>query len=331
MRFASASCAELLWRAERGCELPERGARGYELPERSARGYELLERVPRAYELLERGARAWSLESLELVAVINFEIRDRRPMSKNAHDHADAAPTDASSVERSNLVYHEAQDRMSLLPNYYAWICSHFRDHLSGTVLELGCGAGFVIRNYIERVDRVIGVDINDTLLERLERSYPPGKMKTHRVDLRGDWHEIDGVTADVVVALDVVEHFDDDAAFVEKLAKHVKPGGRVVLKVPAQSKLYNEMDKASGHYRRYDDDQLARLMEAQGFKTLSLRHMNPAGAWGYRFKKQKQTNFSKTFSPGKLRAVNMAIPVLALLDKVPGLKGLSLVGVFGK
>ena len=69
--------------------------------------------------------------------------------------------------------------------------------------------------------------------------------------------------------------------------------------------------------------------MESHGFRTLALRHMNPAGAWGYRLKKQKQTNFSKTFSPGKLRLVNALIPALALLDHVPGLKGLSLVGVF--
>ena len=62
---------------------------------------------------------------------------------------------------------------------------------------------------------------------------------------------------------------------------------------------------------------------------TLSLRHMNPAGAWSYRFKKEKKTNFSRTFSPGKLRVVNTLMPVLALLDHVPGLKGLSLIGVF--
>jgi SAM-dependent methyltransferase len=243
----------------------------------------------------------------------------------------DPAAGSNAPVERSNLVYHEAQDRMALLPNYYSWICSHFRDHLHGTVLELGCGAGFVVRNYIDRVERVIGVDINRPLLERLERSYPPGKMRALCVDLRGDWPELAGLQADVIVALDVVEHFEDDRAFIDKLARHLRPGGKVVLKVPAQSRLYNEMDKASGHYRRYDGQQLVDLMRAAGFETLSMRHMNPAGAWGYRFKKQKQTNFSKTFSPGKLKAVNAAIPLLALLDHVPGLKGLSLVGVFAR
>jgi SAM-dependent methyltransferase len=226
-------------------------------------------------------------------------------------------------------LYHEAQDRMALLPNYYAWIARHFLDHVSGSVLELGSGAGHVMQNYIARVSNVVAVDLDAELLARLERSHPPGKVRAVQVDLRGDWHEIDGVRADCVIALDVVEHFQDDARFVELVRKHLKPGGKAIVKVPAQSKLYNAMDEASGHFRRYDDDDLRTLMERQGFRTLSLRHMNPAGAWGYRFKKEKRTNFSRTFSPGKLRAVNSIIPLLALLDRVPGLKGLSLVGVF--
>lgn len=244
-------------------------------------------------------------------------------------EEAHGGSRDRSRADAANRVYHEAQDRMSLLPNYYAWICSHFAEHLSGSVLELGCGAGFVIRNYIGRVDSVFGVDLNPELLARLEAQYPGGKVRTACVDLRGDWHELGGLRADVIIALDVVEHFEDDGAFVEKLVRHLAPGGKVVLKVPAQSRLYNAMDEASGHFRRYDAEPLARLMQAHGFRTLALRHMNPAGAWGYRFKKQKQTNFSKTFSPGKLKLVNAVIPALALLDHVPGLKGLSLVGVF--
>ena len=238
-------------------------------------------------------------------------------------------PANASSRERSNLIYHEAQDRMALLPNYYAWICSHFRNQLSGEVLELGCGAGFVIKNYIEQVERVFGVDINPELLARLEASYPPGKIRTACVDLRGDWHELGDARFDAVIALDVVEHFEDDGVFIRKLASRLEPRGKAIIKVPAQSKLYGSMDEASGHWRRYDAEQLEALMRAQGFRTLSLRSMNPIGAWGYRLKKEKKTNFSKTFSPGTLRVVNALIPALALLDHLPGFKGLSLVGVF--
>jgi len=231
--------------------------------------------------------------------------------------------------EQSNLVYHEAQDRMALLPNYYAWIAGHFAGEMHGTVLELGSGAGFVMRNYIERVDSVVAVDINAELLARLVASYPPGKVRAQCVDLRGDWHELDGVAVDCIIALDVVEHFQDDGAFVAKMKRHLKPGGKVVVKVPAQSRLYNAMDEASGHFRRYDDADLRALMARHGFREVALRHMNPVGAWGYRMKKAKKTNFSKTFSPAKLKAVNSVIPLLAWFDHVPGLKGLSLIGTF--
>lgn len=225
--------------------------------------------------------------------------------------------------------FHETQDRMAYLPNYYAWICSRFRDHLSGRVLELGCGAGFVLRNYVDRVERVVAVDVDPGLLERLAAAYPPDKVRTLRVDLGGDWRELEGVEADVIVALDVLEHFRDDAAFVRKLRRHLAPGGKVVLKVPAQSRLFGEIDRASGHFRRYDEEQLHALMEAQGFRTLALRPMNPAGAWGYRLKRGRHASYSQTFSPAKLKLVNALIPALSLLDRVPGLKGLSLVGVF--
>jgi SAM-dependent methyltransferase len=235
-----------------------------------------------------------------------------------------------SKLDRPNLVYHEAQDRMALLPNYYGWIAARFARFLPrGVVLELGCGAGFVLRHYVERVERVVAVDVNDELLARLGQEYSRARVEPRQVDLRGDWHEIADVQADAVIALDVLEHFQDDAAFVRKVRARLKPGGRAIVKVPSQSALYGPMDQASGHYRRYDDAPLCELFEREGFTTLSVRPMNPAGAWGYRRKRAQSTNYSKSISPAKLKVINTLMPVLAILDHVPGLKGLSLVGVF--
>lgn len=239
------------------------------------------------------------------------------------------ASTLGDARDDANLGYVAAQDRMALLPNYYRWIARRFADHVSGTVLELGCGAGMVVAHYVERARRVIGVDVDPELVRRLEAQHPDGKVQGRVADLRGDWKELADVRADVVVALDVLEHFSDDGAFVDKARALLAPGGKLVLKVPAQSALFGPMDEASGHYRRYDEETLSALLDAHGFETLALRHMNPLGAWAYKRKRDKRTNFSRSVSPVKLRVANALMPLFAALDHVPGLAGLSLIGVF--
>jgi len=257
--------------------------------------------------------------------VIDFAGRERPRMPSEKREE----PRPAAHGPGAETFFQGTQDRMALLPNYYRWIAKGFRDRISGTVLELGCGGGLVLRHYADRVDRVIAVDLESGLLDRIAREWPPQKVETRRVNLLGDWNEIADVRADAIVALDVLEHFEDDLAFVLKLKRLLRPAGRVVLKVPAQPRLYGDIDRTSGHFRRYDDPGLCALMERAGFHALALRPMNPVGAWGYRLKKGERSSYSQTFSPAKLRIVNALIPALAWIDRVPGLKGLSLVGVF--
>ena len=61
-------------------------------------------------------------------------------------------------------------------------------------------------------------------------------------------------------------------------------------LKVPAQSSLFSRLDRASGHFRRYDEKDLGALMKAAGYETVSLKKINPVGALIYRLKSGKNT-----------------------------------------
>ena len=54
---------------------------------------------------------------------------------------------------------------------------------------------------------------------------------------------------------------------------------------------IEGELDPVSRHYFR-------ELMERAGFRTVTLRHMNPAGAWGYSFKRGNRSSYSQTISP---------------------------------
>ena len=121
------------------------------------------------------------------------------------------------------------------------------------------------------------------------------------------------------------------EKAVAEKARKLLKPNGHLLVKVPAQSALFSSLDRASGHFRRYDEKQLQTLMEAAGYETVSLKKINPIGALVYRLKSGKNTNFSRTFSTRQLHLINALLPLLRYFDGLPLLGGLSLAGVFRK
>lgn len=237
----------------------------------------------------------------------------------------------ATDRESFNQAYQLAQDRMMLLPNYYAWIYSYFSEYISGSVVELGVGAGFMVQQYIDSADRVIAVDYNQKLLELLLLHFPTEKVVPLQIDLKGKWDLLYEMAADVVLAFDVLEHFEDEDDFINKAHHILKSNGKLIIKVPAQSSLFCDMDIASGHFRRYDEAPLFDLMMRNGFRTIHQRYINPVGALAYRLKKKKHKNFSRSVSPYTLRLANVLIPALRLVDRIPHKIGLSLIGIYEK
>jgi SAM-dependent methyltransferase len=219
---------------------------------------------------------------------------------------------------------------MELLPNYYEWIYGKFRRYLRGDVMELGCGSGIGISTYLDQADRVYAVDYNEELVRRVGERFPSPKVIPVQADLLGDW-KFAPAEVDAVTMMDVLEHFADDRAVAAKARDLLKPNGHLLVKVPAQTALFSSLDSASGHFRRYDPDGLRNLLESVGLETVSLRKMNPVGAVAYRMKNGKTTNFSRTFTHGQLRLINLSLPVLSWFDHLPWLDGLSLAGVFRK
>jgi 2-polyprenyl-3-methyl-5-hydroxy-6-metoxy-1,4-benzoquinol methylase len=220
---------------------------------------------------------------------------------------------------------------MELLPNYYSWTYGIFKEYIKGIVVELGCGAGMGIATYIDNAEKVYAVDHDDELLRRVDERFANGKVEAVSSDLLGDWRELSRVSADVVIMMDVVEHFEDDVSILENSAALVGGVGFLIVKVPAQRRLYSEMDRASGHYRRYDASDLVHLAHTAGLGVKALKTINPLGGLLYRFRNHARTNLSRTFSSGQLRLLNAALPLFSTLDLIPGLPGLSLVALLEK
>jgi SAM-dependent methyltransferase len=84
------------------------------------------------------------------------------------------------------------------------------------------------------------------------------------------------------VVAINVLEHIPDDAAAVRSFAGLLRPGGRVVLWVPAFEGLMSAYDRRVGHQRRYRLDSLRTVLEGAGLEVERLHYVNSLGlvAW---------------------------------------------------
>ncbi|MCP4204933.1 MAG: class I SAM-dependent methyltransferase [bacterium] len=67
----------------------------------------------------------------------------------------------------------------------------------------------------------------------------------------------------------DVLEHVEDERAFLERLASILKPGGRLYLTVPAFPSLWSQADERSGHFRRYRLRYLLAVVRASGLRPL--------------------------------------------------------------
>lgn len=135
--------------------------------------------------------------------------------------------------------------------------------HPPARVLDVGCGSGVTLESLESRGFQVVGLDVSRRTLERLDR---PGRHLIEADLSRPMPPRAAGY--DAVLALDVIEHLDDDAGAIRRLETLARPGGVVVVSVPALPELYGEFDRIQGHRRRYLPDDLRAAFAGSGLEV---------------------------------------------------------------
>src|SRR5690606_25250607 len=79
--------------------------------------------------------------------------------------------------------------------------------------------------------------------------------------ELRADWN----ASFDIVLSLDVLEHIERDEVALSQWVSILKPGGKLVLSVPAHQRKWSNGDVWAGHFRRYDKEPIRQLVEKVG------------------------------------------------------------------
>jgi|SRR5579871_360647 len=143
-------------------------------------------------------------------------------------------------------------------------IAEHFpRMH---SMLEIGCGTGFVLRAVRQRFPdaRLAGSEIFGAGLRFASERIPDGElfqMDARRIPFREEF--------DVIGAFDVLEHIDQDEEVLQQMHQAVRPGGGIVLTVPQHPRLWSASDDYAFHKRRYTRSELVSKVRRAGFQPV--------------------------------------------------------------
>ncbi len=149
------------------------------------------------------------------------------------------------------------------------WIHQSYPGRTDLEILDAGCGTGLMLQE-LNALGNARGVDISQDALDFCRQ------RGLDRVEL-GDVARMpyQSGTFDVVTALDVIEHVDDDIAVLDEFVRVLKPGGRAFLFVPAHRWLWSLQDEISHHKRRYTKKTLAAAVRASSFEIERLSYVS--------------------------------------------------------
>ena len=216
--------------------------------------------------------------------------------------------------------------RMERLGPYNAWLHARVEGALGKRVLEVGSGVGNQTRFFADR-ERVVASDVEVHYVRELKARFENRtnvKVASYRFPLaEADRAELLAEKLDTVVCMNVLEHIEDDAATLRDFASVLPAGGRLVLLVPSLKALYGSLDVHLHHFRRYEKDELEKLVKAAGFEVEKVRFLNRPGVLGWWLNSKVLKR--KVLPKGQLRAFRWILPLLKLEEKTEPGFGMSL------
>ena len=135
-------------------------------------------------------------------------------------------------------------------------------------VLDIGCGAGNMA-HHLAHYGQVVGVDLYSKPLEVARQR----GLEVH--EGAADDLPFDDQSFDLATLLDVVEHVPNEHGVFSECRRVLKPGGKLLVTVPALMWLWSNNDVINAHQRRYTREDLGQKLAHHGFKVLRSSYNN--------------------------------------------------------
>jgi 2-polyprenyl-3-methyl-5-hydroxy-6-metoxy-1,4-benzoquinol methylase len=133
------------------------------------------------------------------------------------------------------------------------------------SILEIGCSSGYLLKDLKEEFPyaNIVGSDIITKPLFKLGDTLsgiPLLQMDLLQCPLPDSQF-------DVIIALNVLEHIEDDITALENMEKLLKPEGILIIEVPQGKNLYDYYDTHLKHFRRYEKYELLQKISSVNLK----------------------------------------------------------------
>jgi SAM-dependent methyltransferase len=207
-------------------------------------------------------------------------------------------------------------EAMSFAKNYHGWILKEFQPFLGDVVAEVGAGTGnfsqILLCSHIKQLMAFEpSGNMYPVLLERLKNN-PKAQAINDYFGGPTSAHE---EKFDSVIYVNVLEHVEDDTGELRHAFKAIKPGGRLLLLVPALPWLYSDLDRHLGHFRRYYKGELVKKVSQAGFRIVKAKYFDSLGIipWYIFF-----TLLKRRISGNKVSLYDkIAVPIMSLLEGI--------------
>lgn len=150
-----------------------------------------------------------------------------------------------------------------------------------GNLIDIGAGNGLILRSFRQKGFEVSGMELSPDLCKAMKKNPQMKGIKIFQGDISQKRGEAE---YDIVLASDVIEHIRDDKKALDNLFSFLKPGGHLVITVPAHSHLFGKRDKLWGHFRRYDKNYLVKQLSILPCEIIAITYWNFVGYFAYFF-----------------------------------------------
>jgi SAM-dependent methyltransferase len=225
---------------------------------------------------------------------------------------------------------HDTLAVLSAAEEYNEWMFEKIKPYLGNRIIEIGSGIGnFTGALLSTGPAKLVVTDTSPEYLLRLrDRLNDAATIGTEVWDLNDAPKPSLREFGDTAVCLNVVEHIADDVGAMRNIRATLVPGGRMVVLVPAQRRLYGSLDERLGHYRRYEKVELEEKVSKAGFELETSISMNALGVIGWFINCRVLKR--QTMPVGQVKTFESLVPLARLIDEwaIPVFGGLSLICV---